>query len=41
VTIDGQTLEDQSVTLRDRDTAAQERIGLDRVREKLVERLSV
>jgi glycyl-tRNA synthetase len=40
VTIDGQTLEDQSVTLRDRDTAAQERVGLDRVREWLVGRLS-
>jgi glycyl-tRNA synthetase len=33
VTIDGQTLEDQTVTLRERDTASQERIALDRVRE--------
>jgi len=33
VTIDGQTLEDQTVTLRDRDSAGQERIALDRVRE--------
>jgi glycyl-tRNA synthetase len=33
VTIDGQTLTDQTVTLRDRDTAAQERVALDRVRE--------
>ncbi len=40
VTIDGQTLEDQTVTLRDRDTAAQERIGLDRVGEKLGARLA-
>ncbi|MFI4860913.1 MAG: glycine--tRNA ligase [Phycisphaerales bacterium JB063] len=30
-TIDGQTLEDQTVTVRDRDTLAQERIALDQV----------
>ena len=30
-TIDGQSLEDQTVTCRDRDTLAQERISLDRV----------
>jgi glycyl-tRNA synthetase len=35
VTIDGQTLEDQSVTLRYRDTAAQERVALDKVGEKI------
>jgi glycyl-tRNA synthetase len=35
VTIDGQTLEDRSVTLRHRDTAAQERVALDRVAEKI------
>jgi glycyl-tRNA synthetase len=40
VTMDGDTLKDQTVTLRDRDTAAQERIGLDRVREVISERLS-
>jgi glycyl-tRNA synthetase len=28
-TIDGQTREDNTVTVRDRDTGAQERIGLD------------
>jgi glycyl-tRNA synthetase len=30
-TIDGQTLADQTVTVRERDTAAQQRIGIDRV----------
>ncbi|MFM9995124.1 MAG: His/Gly/Thr/Pro-type tRNA ligase C-terminal domain-containing protein, partial [Phycisphaerales bacterium] len=30
-TIDGQTLTDQTVTVRDRDTGAQERIGIDKV----------
>jgi glycyl-tRNA synthetase len=35
VTVDGQTLEDQTVTLRHRDSAAQERVALDRVGEKL------
>jgi glycyl-tRNA synthetase len=32
VTIDGQTLTDQTVTIRDRDSAQQERIALDKVR---------
>jgi len=39
VTIDGQTLTDQTVTLRDRDTAAQERIPLDRVKELVTNRV--
>ncbi len=39
VTVDGQTLQDQTVTLRDRDTASQQRIGIDKVREFLGERL--
>jgi glycyl-tRNA synthetase len=39
VTIDGQTREDQTVTLRERDTAAQERIAIDRVPALLAERL--
>jgi glycyl-tRNA synthetase len=39
VTVDGQTLQDQTVTLRDRDTASQQRIGIDRVRDFLGERL--
>jgi glycyl-tRNA synthetase len=38
-TIDGQTLADQTVTVRERDTAAQERIGLDAVKTFLHERL--
>ncbi|MDD5585739.1 MAG: glycine--tRNA ligase [Alphaproteobacteria bacterium] len=33
VTVDGETLKDQKVTIRDRDTAQQERIALDKVRE--------
>jgi glycyl-tRNA synthetase len=38
-TVDGQTLEDQSVTVRDRDTGAQERVALDSVAAILGERL--
>jgi glycyl-tRNA synthetase len=38
-TIDGQTLKDQTVTVRDRDTARQERVALDRVVAYLEERL--
>ncbi len=38
-TIDGQTVKDQTVTVRDRDTARQERIALDRVVAYLEERL--
>jgi len=40
VTIDGQTLTDQTVTLRDRDTSAQERIAIDRVREVVTARVT-
>jgi glycyl-tRNA synthetase len=40
VTVDGQTLEDQTVTLRYRDTAAQERVALDKVREKIAPSLA-
>ncbi|HTQ04474.1 MAG TPA: glycine--tRNA ligase [Polyangiaceae bacterium] len=40
VTIDGQTLEDQTVTLRDRDTAAQERVALDQVAARISPRLT-
>ncbi|MCA9299378.1 MAG: hypothetical protein KDA28_09940, partial [Phycisphaerales bacterium] len=35
------TLSDQTVTVRDRDTAGQERIGLDRVEEFLSDRLGM
>jgi glycyl-tRNA synthetase len=38
-TIDGDTLKDQTVTVRYRDTAQQERIGIDRVGEFLNERI--
>ena len=31
VTVDGQTLEDQTVTVRDRDSLAQDRVGIDEV----------
>jgi glycyl-tRNA synthetase len=40
-TIDGDTLKDQTVTVRDRDTGAQERIAIDRVSEYLSERLGI
>ena len=38
-TIDGQTLQDQTVTVRDRDTGQQQRIGIDTVSGYLAERL--
>ncbi|MEM1184696.1 MAG: glycine--tRNA ligase [Planctomycetota bacterium] len=40
-TIDGDTLTDQTVTVRDRDTAAQERIGLDAVSGYVAEKLGL
>ena len=39
VTVDGQTLQDQTVTVRDRDTASQQRIAIDQVGRFLAERL--
>jgi glycyl-tRNA synthetase len=39
VTVDFDTLEDQAVTIRERDTMAQERVSLDRVTAYLAERL--
>ncbi len=39
-TIDEQTLEDETVTIRDRDSLAQERVALARARELLLERLA-
>jgi glycyl-tRNA synthetase len=39
VTIDGQTLQDRTVTVRDRDAMGQVRVGLDQVRGYLLERL--
>ena len=40
-TVDGQTLEDRTVTVRDRDTGAQERLSVDAVSRYLDERLSL
>ncbi len=40
VTIDGQTLQDQTVTIRERDTLKQERVSLDKVGGYLSERLT-
>ncbi|MCH7939344.1 MAG: glycine--tRNA ligase, partial [Candidatus Marinimicrobia bacterium] len=40
VTIDGQTLEDQTVTIRDRDSMAQQRVSLDQVKHYLKDSLS-
>ena len=39
VTVDFDTLEDQAVTVRERDSMAQERVALDQVRAYLAERL--
>jgi glycyl-tRNA synthetase len=39
ITIDGQTLEDETVTVRDRDSLTQDRVPLGRVRELLSDRL--
>jgi glycyl-tRNA synthetase len=39
VTVDFDTLEDNAVTVRDRDTMAQERVSIDRVESYLIERL--
>ena len=38
-TIDGETAKDQSVTVRDRDTGSQERIGIDKVSDYLDQKL--
>jgi len=38
-TVDGDTLSDQTVTVRDRDTQAQERIGIDKVRAFLSDKI--
>jgi glycyl-tRNA synthetase len=41
VTIDGETLAEQTVTVRHRDSMLQDRVGIDRLREYLRERLQV
>lgn len=40
ITVDGQTLEDQTVTIRDRDTLEQQRIKVDEIAEVIQRRLS-
>ena len=40
VTIDGDTLKDQTVTVRDRDTAQQERVAIGKVREYVGKKLA-
>ncbi|MDD3371812.1 MAG: glycine--tRNA ligase, partial [Alphaproteobacteria bacterium] len=40
ITVDGDTLKDQNVTIRDRDTAQQERVALDKVKDYLGAKLS-
>ncbi len=40
-TVDGETVKDQTVTVRDRDTGAQERIAIERVESFLSERLGL
>ncbi|WP_285726585.1 glycine--tRNA ligase [Psychromicrobium xiongbiense] len=40
ITVDFDTLEDQAVTIRERDSMSQERVGLDKVRSYLGERLA-
>jgi glycyl-tRNA synthetase len=40
VTVDSQTLQDQTVTVRDRDTMNQERIKIDRLVEHVKKSLS-
>ena len=39
-TVDSDSLKDQSVTIRDRDTLSQDRIGIDQVEGWLAERLT-
>ena len=40
LTIDDQTLEDDTITIRERDSLAQERISIARAREHLLDRLA-
>ena len=39
ITVDGQTMEDETVTLRDRDSLTQDRVPIDGLAELLAERL--
>jgi glycyl-tRNA synthetase len=40
ITVDGQTMQDGTVTIRDRDTLQQERIAADQARSVIAERLT-
>ena len=40
VTVDGQTLTDQTVTVRERDSMAQERVAIDKLKPYLAEKMS-
>ena len=40
VTVDGQTLQDQTVTVRERDTMQQERVGVDKLKAYLTDKLT-
>ena len=40
ITVDGQTTQDSTVTIRDRDTLQQERVAADRVAEWIAQRLA-
>ena len=40
ITVDGETLKDQNVTIRNRDTAQQERVALDQVKAYLAGKLA-
>ena len=41
ITVDHQTLEDNTVTLRDRDTMAQERISVDKLHSIIAEKVNI
>jgi glycyl-tRNA synthetase len=41
MTVDVETLSDQAVTIRDRDTMSQERIALDKVADRLHEKFKM
>jgi glycyl-tRNA synthetase len=41
ITVDGQTLQDTTVTVRDRDTLKQDRVAADRVTDWILQRLVV
>jgi glycyl-tRNA synthetase len=40
VTVDGDTLKDQTVTIRERDSMAQQRVAVDKLKTYLLERFS-